>query len=158
MAKKVKKLTQVLLRQDVKGFGQRGEVKQAAAGYARNFLFPKKVAVEATPHILAQLKVASERKVTKAAGAKADAQRVADSLAGKTVTIRAKAGEKGKLFGSISARDLVGAIKDQLGVMLDAKALDLPEPIKQLGKHEVKVKLAPDVSGTVAIQIVSTKG
>ena len=157
MPKKVKKLTQVLLRQDVKGFGKSGEVKQAAAGYARNFLFPKKVAVEATPHILAQLKVASERRATKAAGAKADAQRVIDSLAGKTVTIRAKAGEKGKLFGSISARDLSAAIKEQLGVNINVKALDLSEPIKQLGKHEVRVMLAPEVSGTVTIQIVSAK-
>jgi len=147
---------QVLLRQDVKDFGKKGEVKQAAAGYARNYLLPKKFAVEATKDIVAQAAAATARATAKAASSKADAQRVADKLKGAVVTIRVKAGEKGKLFGSVTKADVTDAIKRQLSVELPSQAVTI-EPIKTLGNHEVAVKLAPDVTGTVTVQVESSK-
>lgn len=147
---------QVLLKQDVQGFGKKGEVKQAAAGYARNFLLPKAIAVEATKDIVAQAEAATARATKKAASSKADAERVLEKFKGAVVTIRVKAGDKGKLFGSVTKNDVADAIKRQLSVELPDQALTL-EPIKTLGKHEVAVKLAPEVTGTVTVQVESNK-
>ncbi|MFO0702982.1 MAG: 50S ribosomal protein L9 [Candidatus Andersenbacteria bacterium] len=147
----------VLLRQDVKGFGKKGEVKQAAAGFARNYLLPKKIVGAATDDVVAQVAATAKRREAASAGAKAEAQKLADGLAGKAVTIRAKAGEKGKLFGSVSRADVAAALKDQLSLTLASGAIDLDEPLRQLGKHEVKLTLAAGVTGSVTVQIVSEK-
>lgn len=147
----------VLLRQDVKGFGKAGEVKRAAAGFARNYLLPKRLAVEATAAIVAQAEASAKRKTAKAAGTKAASEKTLAGLAGKTVTIKAKAGEKGKLFGSVSNRDIAAALKEQHSVSLPATAIALKEPIKTLGKHDVPLHVAADVKGTLTVQIVSAK-
>ena len=142
---------QVVLFEDVKALGKKGDVVKVNDGYARNFIFPKKLGVEATPQNLAKLKQkAYEAKV--AAEQLAAAKDLANVIAAKTVTLKVKVGEGGRLFGAISSKEIAQAAKEQCDLELDKKKIVLPEPIKTLGTHEVPVKLHKDV--TAALKVV----
>lgn len=152
-----KKSVKILLNKDIKNFGRAGEIKTAASGFARNFVLPQKLGLIATPEIVAaheaKIKNASEIQAKATASAKA----LADKLSGKTLTLRVKAGEKGKLFGSVTREDIAQALKDQHSATIDAKAVLLDQPIKTLGKHQVDISFASGVKANVTIQIVSAK-
>jgi len=144
---------EVILRADLEKLGARGQVVNVAPGYARNYLFPKKLAVEATEankKIIEQERLAHLRKEAKE---KADADDLAGMLAGVSVTIREKAGEMDQLFGSVTAKDIAEALA-QRGYNIDRRKIHLEEPIKQLGDHRVPIRLLREVTLEVLVQVV----
>ena len=130
----------VILVQDQANLGQKGELKEVAAGYARNFLIPKGIAVEATPGVMKTFKSKMEIIERKSAKEEQAAREIADKLSGKIFTIKAKVGETGKLFGSVTSSDL-SAVLEKAGFHIDKKKIDLEDHIKELGEYEVPVKL-----------------
>jgi len=143
----------VILLQDVKQIGKKGDVIEASDGYARNFLFPRKLAQEANDsnmHILNNKKE-NERKL-KLAQLEA-AQKLAGELKGKEITIKAKAGESGKLFGAITSKDVAELIKAQYKIEVDKKKIVM-DTIKLAGGYEIEVKLYPEVSTKMKVIIV----
>ena len=143
---------QVVLFEDVKALGKKGDVVKVNDGYARNFIFPKKLGVEATPQNLAKLKQQKAYEAKVAAEQLAAAKDLANVIAAKTGTLKVKVGEGGRLFGAISSKEIAQAAKEQCDLELDKKKIVLPEPIKTLGTHEVPVKLHKDV--TAALKVV----
>lgn len=140
---------EVILREDIDNLGTRGQVVKVAAGYARNFLLPRKMAVPATESnkkIVEQERQAHLRKEAKAAGEAAD---LAKLMNGLTVTIKQKAGENDQLFGSVTAQDVIDGLAKQ-GYTIDRKKLSL-DPIKQLGEYKVPVKLHKDVTAEINV-------
>ena len=144
---------QIVLFEDVKALGKKGEVVKVNDGYARNFILPKKLGVEATPQNLAKLKQQKAYEAKVAAEQLAAAKALGEELAQKTISLKAKVGEGGRLFGAISSKEIAQAAKEQCGLELDKKKIVLPEPIKTLGTHEVPVKLHKDVTATLKVQV-----
>lgn len=143
----------VILLKDVKKIGKKGDVINTSDGYARNYLFPRKLAEEATDanlHILNN-KIANERK-QKLAEIEA-AQKVANELKGKEIKISTKLGENGKLFGAITSKDIAGEIKSQYKVEVDKKKIVM-DTIKVAGEYEIEVKLYPEVSTKMKVIII----
>jgi large subunit ribosomal protein L9 len=144
----------VLLKNDVPKIGKKGELLDVKEGYARNFLIPNGLAVEATGGAMKQYeedKKALERKKTKE---KEEAQALAAKIKGTTITLRHKAGEEGRLFGSITSSEVAEALK-QKGFGIDKKQVTLDEPIRLVGKHEVKIKLHTEVTASLHLEVVS---
>ncbi len=143
----------VILQQDVRGQGKKGELIDAAEGYARNFLLPRKLAVPATADAVntMNLKEAARRK--EEAENRAAAVAAADRLRGKTVRIAAKGGAGGKLFGAVTGKEVSEALSAQLGVEV-AKQQIVMDPIKTFGTHEVKAKLGYEVSAGFSVEVV----
>lgn len=148
----------VILLSDVKALGKKGELKEVSAGYARNFLFPKKLAVEATPGNIKKLEEERARQKEQAARDEAAARQLAAQLDGLTLTFKTKAGEGGKLFGSITGKCIVDRLQEETKIELDKKQLNLPEPIKTMGEHEVAVNLYRGVKATLKIQVTAAEG
>jgi large subunit ribosomal protein L9 len=144
----------VILKEDVKNLGRMGQVVNVAPGYARNYLLPRGLAVEASSRNLKEVESLKRQLEAKAQRLRHKAQELAERLSSLTLTLRAKAGEEGKLFGSITTKDIAEALKAQ-GIELDRKRLHLPEPIKRLGTYAVEAKLHPDVSATLNIEVVA---
>ncbi len=143
----------IILLEDVKSIGKKGEIINASDGYARNFLLPKKLGVEATTENLNTLKLqkANEEKI--AAENLQAAREFADVLKDQTVVVSMKAGGNGKSFGSVSSKEIAKAYEEQFGRELDKKKLVLPEQIKSFGTYEVKVKLHPKVQGVLRVSV-----
>ena len=139
----------VVLLADVKGSGKKGELVNVSDGYARNFLFPKKLAKEATAQALNELKNAEESKAFKIKQETEAAQASADKINGKSVSILAKAGQGGKLFGSVTAKEIAEAIKKQYGVDVDKRKIDTKGDMKAFGTYECEVKLYSGITATV---------
>ena len=144
---------EVVLLEDVKALGKKGEIVKVSDGYARNFILPKKQGVETTAKYLIDRKLqeANERKI--AAEQLQAAKDLAAQLADQTVSLSIKAGEGGKAFGSVSSKEIARAISDQLGLEIDRKKLVLPEPIKTFGVHEVPIRLHKDVTGKISVRV-----
>jgi large subunit ribosomal protein L9 len=145
----------VILLSEVKALGKKGEVKEVNVGYARNFLFPRQLAVEATPGNMKKLKEEQARKRKKAAQDEETARKLAAKLDGLSLTFQTKAGEGGKLFGSITGKDIVEQIQQKTKLTIDKKQLNLPEPIKAMGEHEVTIQLYRGVTATLKIQVTA---
>lgn len=143
----------VILLQDVKSVGKKGDITEANDGYARNFLLPKKYAVEANSKNLNDLKLQNANRDKVAAEKLKEAEDFAKELESKSVTLTIKAGEGGKAFGSVSGKEIVAAYKDQLGLTLDKKKLQLDEPIRAFGTYNVPIKLHPQVTGMLKIKV-----
>ena len=144
---------EVILREDIEKLGNRGQVVKVAAGYARNYLLPKRLAVAATESnkkIVEQERQAHLRRETKV---QADAQELAKLMSAVDVTIKQKAGENDQLFGSVTAGDIVVAL-EKLGYTVDRKKIQLEEPIKTLGDFKVAVKLHREVSLELPVHVV----
>ena len=139
----------VALLADVKGSGKKGELVNVSDGYARNFLFPKKLAKEANAQALNELKNAEESKAFKIKQETEAAQASADKINGKSVSILAKAGQGGKLFGSVTAKEIAEAIKKQYGVDVDKRKIDTKGDMKAFGTYECEVKLYSGITATV---------
>lgn len=144
---------QVVLLEDVKSLGKKGQVVKVNDGYARNFILPKKLGVEATPQNLNQLKQQKAHEAKVAAEQLAEAQALGAELAKVSVKLAVKVGEGGRLFGAISSKEIVQATKEQCGLELDKKKIVLPEPIKTLGVHTVPVKLHRDVTAELKVEV-----
>jgi large subunit ribosomal protein L9 len=143
----------VLLIKDVAGVGRAGEIKKVADGYARNYLIPKGLAVLARPGVARQAEERRQAEARKAGWQAADAQALAQQLAQLTLTFKVKAGEQDKLYGSITSGNIVEELEKQLGRELDRRKVLLDQPIKQLGSHQVAVKLASDITTEVTVVV-----
>lgn len=144
---------EVLLLKDVEPLGVAGEVKKVSGGYARNYLFPKGLAVEATPGAIKQAK--QQQKATDRRQAKelSEAQALAQTLDGVTVTFQARAGETDRLYGSITNANIAEALREKIGGEVDKRKIDLEEPLKELGTHAVTVRLAPGAEAKVTVVV-----
>jgi len=142
----------VILIQDVKKFGNKGDVINVSDGYARNYLLPRKLAIEATSQNLQNLEAAKEKQNKEKELEKVKAKADGDKIAEKTLIITAKAG-KGKLFGAITTMEIASVIEEQAGIKVDKRKIELAEPIKNLGEHKVKIKLHPEVHREIDITI-----
>ena len=145
---------EVVLLEDVKALGKKGQIVKVNDGYARNFILPKKLGVEATPKNLNDLKLQKANAAKVAAEQLAAAKELAEKLADLSVTVSIKAGEGGRAFGSVSGKEIAQAAKEQLNLEIDKKKLVLPEPLKTFGTHQVSIKLHKDVTGTLAVKVV----
>lgn len=143
----------IILLEDVKTLGKKGDIINANDGYARNFILPKKLGVEATPKNLNDLKLQKANDEKVAAQILQDAQDFAKELEEQTVEVKMKAGEGGKAFGSVSTKEIAVAYKEKYGKEIDKKKMVLPEAIKNFGTYEVKVKLHPKVSGVLRVKV-----
>ena len=140
---------------DVPDLGKRGDILDVADGFARNYLVPKGMAMNASPGAKAQATAMRRARDLRDAQDRSAAEEVATTLVSKVVTLTARAGSEGKLFGSITAADIASAVEAQTGVVLDRRKLGLDEPVKTLGTHVVSVKLHTDVEFPVTIEVVA---
>ena len=143
----------VILLQDVKKMGNKGDVIEASDGYARNYLFPRKLAEEATANALHVVNAKKENERKKKLAELEAAQKLAAELKGKEVTINAKAGDNGRLFGAITNKDVAEVINSQFNLSIDKKKI-VVNTIKVAGTYEVEVKLYPEVSTKMKVNIV----
>lgn len=143
----------VLLREDIAGVGRRGDIVTVADGHARNFLLPKGKAIVATDGAVQQAEAMRRARDLREASARASAQTVAEVLGAKTFTVKAKAGNEGRLFGSVTAADIASALAAQAGVELDRKKI-VADPIRTTGSHTATVRLHADVECTVKLSVV----
>lgn len=143
----------VILQKDLKGTGKAGEVVKVSDGYARNMLIPKGIAKEATEGNIRSLEKQKEIAAEKKAEQKAAAEETAKQIGGLTVTIRTKGGEGGRLFGSITSKDIAEALADQHKIKVDKKKIDLDSPIKQTGDFTIPIKLYPEVAAQLKVTV-----
>ncbi len=145
----------VVLRHDVTGLGLRGDVVDVTGGYARNYLVPRELAFVATDGVAKQAGAMRRARDLREARSREAAETIATTLVAKTLSIAVRAGSGGRLFGSVTAADIVDALKAQAGVEIDRRRVHLDEPIKSLGMREVPVRLHTDVEITLNIEVVS---
>ena len=143
----------VILLEDVKSLGKKGDIVDVSDGYAKNFLITKKKGVEANSKNLNDLKLKKANDEKVAAQNLADAKALAESIADKTVVVKLKAGEGGKTFGSVSSKEIAEEAKKQHDLDIDKKKIVINDPIKSLGTYEVTVKLHPKVTGTIRVRV-----
>ena len=144
----------IILVQDEKKLGKKGDVIEASEGYARNYLLPKKIGIEANAKNMNDLKL-QKNKEEKLAKEQLDAAKaLAEKLESKQVVLKMKAGEGGRAFGSVSEKEIAAAYKEQNSIELDKKKIQLPESIKSFGVYEVAVKLHPQVTGKLVVKVV----
>ena len=144
----------VILQQDVKGQGKKGQMIEASDGYARNFLLPRKLAVPATAENINTMKMQEKAKKAQEAAEKAEAQAIAEKLAGITVKVLAKGGNGGRLFGAVTSKEISDALKAQFGLDIAKTKLVQEEPIKAFGGYKLKVKLGYEITGTLSVMVV----
>ncbi|MBE5760940.1 MAG: 50S ribosomal protein L9 [Clostridiales bacterium] len=144
----------VVLLADVRGSGKKDDIINVSDGYARNFLFPKKLAAEATPEMLNSLKKQKAAQAHKQDVDKANAQELAKKFADMKVTVPVKCGDNGKLFGAVTNTEIADALKKQYGIDLDKRKIVIDTPIKQLGDAKCVAKLYAEVSATLKLDIV----
>lgn len=147
----------VILQQDVKGQGKKGQLIEVSDGYARNFLLPKKLALPATADNMNVMKQQEAARKAQMEREKAEAQAIAEKLAGCMVKISAKAGQGGKLFGSVTSKEISDALAQQFGMDVAKNKIVLPDAIKQFGTYQVKAKLGYEVSGTINVVVSEEK-
>ncbi len=147
----------VILVEDVKKLGKKGDIVDVSDGYARNFVLPKKLGIEATNSNLNDLKLKKAKEEKIAAQQLEDAQAFAKAMEDDEVVVSIRAGEGGKTFGSISSKEIAQSYKDQCGKEIDKKKIVLPEPIKSFGVFEIGVKLHPKVTGMLKVKVTEMK-
>jgi large subunit ribosomal protein L9 len=144
---------EVLLLKDVDQLGRAGDVKNVASGFARNYLFPRELAVPATPGAIKQTALQREAEARRVAQELSEAQALAQLLDGKSVTFAARAGESDRLYGSITSSNIAEALEKLVGQEVDKRKIDLDEPLKELGDHAVTIRLAPEAEAKVTVVI-----
>ena len=147
----------VILQQDVRGQGKKGQMIEVAEGYARNYLLPRKLAVPATADAMNTMRLQEKAKKAEEARQKAEAQAVAEKLKGAVVKLTAKAGANGKLFGAVTSKEVSDALQSQHGIELAKNKIVMEEPIKSYGSYELKAKLGFEISGTVYVVVAEEK-
>ena len=147
----------VILQQDVRGQGKKGQLVEVSDGYARNFLLPRKLAVTATAENLNTMKQQEKARKAQEAAEKAQAEALSKQLEGLTVKIPAKAGEGGRLFGAVTAKEISEALSAQHGLNIAKTKLVLDEPIKACGGYQIRAKLGYEVTGTVNVVVTEEK-
>jgi large subunit ribosomal protein L9 len=145
----------VVLRDDVENVGRKGDLVEVADGYARNYLVPRGLALQATKGAVQQAEAMRRSREQRETREREEAQAVADRLGGTRIEIAARAGEGGRLFGSVTASDIADAVQAQVGVEVDRHRLGLGEPLKELGEAEVTLRLHTDVDVTLTVDVVA---
>ena len=148
---------EIVLLEDVKALGKKGQIVKVNDGYARNFIMPKKLGVEANAKNLNDLKLQQAHADKVAAEQLAAAKELGKKIEASKVELAVKSGEGGKVFGSVSSKEIAAAVKEQLGLELDKKKLQIQEPIKNLGVHEVMVKLHREVTAKLRVHVTEQK-
>ena len=144
----------VILIHDVKSVGKSGEILEVSDGYARNFLFPRQLAQEATEGALKQAEQRIRTEQIKRAKLKAEAEELASRLDRAKVIVKAKAGTEGRLYGAVTAKEIAEAVKGQTGLTVDRRKLELEEPLKALGSFQIPARVHPEVTATLHVDIV----
>ena len=147
----------VILQQDVRGQGKKGQMVEVSDGYARNFLLPRKLAVLATAENVNTMKQQEKARKAQEAAEKAEAEALSKKLEGLTVKVAAKAGEGGRLFGAVTAKEISESLEKQHGIAIAKAKLVLDEPIKACGGYQIKAKLGYEITGTVNVVVVEEK-
>ena len=145
----------VILQQDVKGQGKKGQMIEVAEGYARNFLLPRKLAVPATADAMNTMRL--QEKARKAEEARQKAEATAEKLKGAVVKLTAKAGANGKLFGAVTAKEIAEGLMTQYGIEINKQKIVVEEPIKSFGSYQLKAKLGFEITGTVYVVVAEEK-
>lgn len=145
----------VLLRSDIKGVGRRGDIVNVSSGHARNFLLPNDLAIVANAGTIAQAEVMRKSRELQIAADRESARLVAASLSTTVIKIAAKAGNEGRLFGSVNAAEIAKAVLDQTGVTIDRKSIQVETPLRQLGEHSVTAEIFAEVVATLKLEIVA---
>ena len=145
----------VIFLQDVKGKGKKGEVKEVSTGYANNYLLKNNLAEEATTGNLRKLKAKQQKAEEEAAVEKAEAEKLKKKLADINVQIKAKSGEDGRLFGSITNKQIAEALRKDYNIKVDRRKIELADPIRSLGHMNVSVKLHHEVTGTIHVEVIA---
>lgn len=145
----------VVLLKDVKDLGKKDNAVNVSDGYARNFLFPRGLAVEASEGKMREVIDKKSSVANKKQMELNSAKELADKLSKLTVTLKTKSGENGKLFGSITSKDIADAVKSQHDILVDKKKIVLPDAIKTIGEHHVDVKVYPEVSAKITVKIIN---
>ena len=147
----------VIFNVDVKGQGKKGEMKEVSEGYGRNYLLPRKLAVEATADNMNALRLKEKAKAAAIAAEKAKALENAKQLESVVVKIAAKAGSAGKLFGAVTSQEISDALKEQYGIEIEKQKIVQTEPIKSYGSYEVKCKFGYEINGVIHLLVVEDK-
>ncbi len=145
----------VILLQDIKGVGKKDEIINASDGYARNFLLPKKMAVEADKNNLNKLNVKKENEKQRKQNELENAKEIAEKMKTITLKIKAKSGENGKIFGGITSKEIAENLKEQYNINVDKKKISIQETIKMLGNYFVEIKLHEGITAKLAISIIN---
>ena len=143
----------VILLQDVKGKGKKGQMLEVSDGYARNYMLPKKMAMEATPDAINTMRMNDKAAAEKAARERAEAMEVSKQLRAMTVVVKAKGGGAGKLFGSVTNQEIADALKAASGIALDKRKIVLSDPIKNVGTYTVQCKLGYEITAPLTVKI-----
>ena len=143
----------VILLQDVKGKGKKGQMIEVSDGYARNFMLPKKLAMEATPDAINTMRMNDKAAAEKAAREKAEAMAIAKELRAMTLVVTAKGGGAGRLFGSVTNQEIADALKAKAGIALDKRKIVISDPIKNVGTYTVNCKLGYEISAPLTVKI-----
>lgn len=147
---------EVILRQDLDELGLEGDIVNVAKGYARNYLIPKDLALEASPQNIKSLELQRKKIEVKRLKARENAEKVKQQIEEMEIVFRHKAGEEGKLYGSVTSMDIAAYLEGK-GVVIDRKKIVLEKPIKELGEFEAKVKIYPEVTGAIKVKIIPEK-
>ena len=145
----------VILKADIKGVGKKDQVINASDGYARNFLFPKNLAVEANKENMSKLKAKQDSNAFKKSQEKEEAKKIAEKLSKIQLKIPVKAGENGKIFGGVSAKEIAELLKENYKIGIDKKKIELKETIKTLGMRTIQIKLYEGITGNLKIDVIS---
>jgi large subunit ribosomal protein L9 len=145
----------IVLREDVENLGHKGDLLEVADGYARNYLVPRGLALKASKGIVKQAESMRRSREVREVRERAAAEEVAAKISGARVEIKARAGEGGKLFGSVTSSDIADAVLAQSGVEIDRRKIDLVEPLKELGPAELTVRLHSGVDATIHVEVVA---
>ena len=144
----------VILLQDVKGKGKKGQLLEVSDGYARNYMLPRKIAVEATPDAINTMKMNDKATQDRIAREKAEAMEVSRKLRGMTLTVTAKGGGAGRLFGSVTNQEIADALGQEAGIKLDKRKIVIADPIKNVGTYTVTCKLGYEITAPLTVKIV----
>ncbi len=147
----------VILQKDIKGQGKKGELKEVSDGYARNYLLPRGLAIEATADNLNTMRLRDKARQAQIAREKAQAQENAERLAAVVVHVKAKAGSAGRLFGAVTSKEIAEALAAQHGISIEKNQIVQTEPIKQFGAFQVKCKLGYEITGTIHVMVTEEK-
>lgn len=143
----------VILKENVKNLGKKGDLTEASDGYARNFLFPRDLAIEATPENLKEWEKEQAEKAAEEKQARQEAEEIKSQLEKAKITIQAKGGDGGRLFGAITNKDIEKAIKDQVNLTIDRKKIELKENIKQAGSYTIDIRVYPEMVAKLSLDV-----